>query len=137
MYAIEFLSAAKVAPSSEIPFVPARTYLICHALELAFKAFLSLKGRALDQLACGPFGHNLDALLTEAQKLGISVVVHLNARQLAEIRRASAYYSEKVFEYPAVAEAIIGYPRNPDASLLLSVAEALIGALQGPCLSAG
>jgi hypothetical protein len=137
MYASEFLHAAKAAPPSEIPLLPARTYLICHALELALKAFLSLKGRSLDQLASGAFGHNLDALLAEAQKLGISVVVRLNVRQLAEIRRASDYYSEKVFEYPAVAEAIAGYPKNPNVRLLLSAAEALMEALRGPCLASG
>jgi hypothetical protein len=43
-YATNFLLAAKAAPSPERDkFTPARTYLVCHAIELALKSFLSTK----------------------------------------------------------------------------------------------
>ena len=44
MYAADFLAAAKTVPPPNVAFAPARPYLVCHALELALKAFLSLKG---------------------------------------------------------------------------------------------
>lgn len=136
-YAADFLSAAKAVPAPEVPFAPARIYLICRALELSLKAFLSLKGRSLEQLAGGQFGHDLDNLLTQAENQGISNLVNLDSRQLAHIRFASTYYLEKVFEYPALAEATKAYPGNPDANLLLDAAEALVAALREPCLNAG
>ena len=43
IYAADFLAAAKAVPSPVVPFAPARMYLACHAVELALKAFLSLK----------------------------------------------------------------------------------------------
>jgi hypothetical protein len=90
----------------------------------------------MERLAGGPFGHDLDTLLTEAMNNGIADLVNLDARQLAHIRFASTYYQEKVFEYPAVAEALRAYLGNPDANLLLSAAEALVAALREPCLNA-
>jgi hypothetical protein len=35
IYAADFLAAAKAVPSPDGPFAPARTYLACHAVELA------------------------------------------------------------------------------------------------------
>jgi len=137
MYAADFLSAARAAAPPEVPFAPARTYLVCRVLELALKAFLSLKGRSLEQLAGGAFGHDLESLLAEAERHGLSTLVHLEKLQLAEIRRASTYYAEKVFEYPALGEAVFGYPKNPDTNLLLGAAEALVAALREPCLDSG
>jgi hypothetical protein len=52
------------------------------------------------------------------------------------VLRSSAYYREKVFEYPAIAEALKAYPGNPDTDLLLGVARALVTALREPCLNA-
>ncbi len=132
-YASDFLSAATLSVRTDVPFSPARTYLICHALELALKAFLSLKGRPLRELAGGELGHNLENLLDEAEQQGLSDLVQLEEPQIAEIRRASKYYAEKIFEYPALMEAPRAYPENPDANLLFGAAEALVAALQEPC----
>jgi len=49
---------------------PVDRFLACRSIELGLKAFLSLKGRALDELAEGVFGHDLDNLLTEADNEG-------------------------------------------------------------------
>jgi hypothetical protein len=137
MYSEWFLSAAKlITVSSEIKFMPARTYLACHALELALKAFLSLNGRSLAQLADGAFGHNLESLLAEAGKHGLSDIVELSESHQFQIRRASKYYSEKVFEYPAIGETMTAYPHRPDTGLLIAAAEVLVAALHDPCLHA-
>src|SRR5690349_16675963 len=73
-YAADFLSAAKEVAPPDIRFSQARTFLVCHALELALKAFLSLKGYSLEKLAGGQFGHNLDELLTQAEQHGLSTL---------------------------------------------------------------
>jgi hypothetical protein len=134
-YADAFLVAAKDARAGT-GFAPARPYLVCHALELALKAFLSLKGRRMTELAGGEFGHDLPNLLDEAQKQKLADLVSLNESQLFQINRASVYYVEKVFEYPANDEALKAYPQMPDIELLIGAAEALVTALREPCLNA-
>ncbi len=87
-------------------------------------------------MADGAFGHNLKSLLAEAEQHGLLTFVHMGEPQLAEVRRASTYYAEKVFEYPALGEAIFAYPKNPDTNLLLGATEMLVAALREPCLDA-
>jgi hypothetical protein len=136
MYAADFLSVATAAAPPQVPFAPARAYLVCHALELVLKAYLSLKGQPLEQLAGGEYGHNLEKLLAAAVQQGLLDLVVVEERQSIEIRRASKYYSEKVFEYPALGEALFGYPHNPDIEPLLEVAKAMVVALEVPCRDA-
>ena len=136
-YAADFLSVAKAVPPPNVPFAPARPYLICHALELALKAFLSLRGRlSLEQLSDRKFGHNLQRLLAEAERHGLNELIDVTENQKSQIERASIYYSSKCFEYPAVGEALCAYPKMPDATVLEDTAEALITALREPCLHA-
>jgi hypothetical protein len=137
MYAADYLSAAKEVAPPEVRFSQARIFLVCRALELALKAFLSLKGNSLEKLADGKCGHNLEYLLSQAKQRGLSTLINLEERHRFQICRASTYYLEKVFEYPALAEAMTGYSKSPDTSLLIDAAEMLIPALQEPCLHAG
>ena len=145
MYAADFLAAAKAIQQPNVPpylacqppnvpFAPARPYLACHALELALKAFLSLKEYSLDELADSKFRHNLVNLLDEAERNGLREFVKLEEDETFQIRRASNYYSEKVFEYPAIGEAPLGYFGSPDTNILINAAEALVGVLREPCL---
>lgn len=134
VYADHFLSAGKTSAADE-RFIPARLFLTCRAAELALKAFLSLKGCSLLQLAGGPFGHDLDALLVEAEKRDLHTLVKLEPEARAEICRASIYYSEKVFEYPALSEAMYGYPELPNATMLFDAVETLVTSLREPCLT--
>jgi hypothetical protein len=136
MYAADFLSVAIAAATPQVPFAPARTYLVCRALELVLKAFLSLKGQPLERLAGGEYGHDLEKLLAAAVQQGLLDLVVVEERQLIEIRRASKYYAEKVFEYPALGEALFGYPHNPDIEPLLEAAKAMVVALEVPCRDA-
>jgi len=110
--------------------------LVCHALELALKAFLALKGSSLVELAGGPYGHDLKNLIAEADKRGLQALVKLDDNQNAEIIRASDYYAEKVLEYPSVTEVIRGYPKMANTDVLIGAADALVGALHEPCLQA-
>ena len=82
------------------------------------------------------FGHDLEKLLAEAIQQGLLDIVAIEESQLNEIRRASRYRSEKVFEYPALAEALSGYPHNPAIEPLLAAANAMVIALEIPCLEA-
>lgn len=135
IYAADFLAAAKAIPRSVVPFAPAQPYFVCHALELALKAFLSLKGYQLDKLAGGAFGHDLENLLDEAEREGLGEFVRLGEDQTFQIRRASNYYSNKAFEYPAVLEALRCYPGMPDTNILVDIAGTLIAALREPCFN--
>lgn len=137
MYAADFLSIAKGAALPAWKLAPARTFLVCRTLELGLKAYLSLKKYSLEQLAGGALAHDLEALLAEAERHGLCSFVHFGDSQRIEIRRASVYYVEKVFEYPAVDEALRAYPKRPDTTLLIGAAEKLVAALHGPCLTSG
>lgn len=135
-YASDFLRLAKAAPAVEAPFAPARLYLVCHAIELSMKAFLSIQGHSLEKLSGQPLAHNLENLLEEARKLSLEKMVPMEDRHIFQIKRASEYYGDKVFEYPAIYEAVRAYPQLPDIHVLLEVADALVTALAEPCLHA-
>jgi hypothetical protein len=104
-------------------------------LELALKALLALKGRSLLELG-DQNSHDLKFLIEEAEKNDLGAPVTLEDQQRFQIIRASEYYGEKVFEYPAVSEAVRGYPKMPDTDVLIAAAGALIGPLKEPCLNA-
>jgi hypothetical protein len=96
VYASSFLRSAKtIEPGPDGPRWPAGFYLVCHALELSLKAFLSLKGRALLELA--DLGHDLGKLVADATAAGLPDLVTLAPEQVDEIQCASRYYVEKVF----------------------------------------
>lgn len=136
-YASDFLSAARAARQPSRSFRPAQYYLTCHALELVFKAFLSLGA----DLYAEPVGRarvrDLSELLAGANLMGLREFVQLGPRKVAEIRKASLYYSETVFEYPALAAAFRGYPHKPRLDILLAAADELVGAVREPCLALG
>ena len=78
MYAQSFLTAARSLSLPTVPFEPARPYLVCHAIELGLKAFLSLQGAAMIELADGAYGHNLEAILQKAEESDLKAVVRTN-----------------------------------------------------------
>lgn len=132
-YAEDFLEAAECLPRTDRPFSPVRCYLACRPIELALKAFLCARGQSLLDLAGPGMGHNLAALLTSAEEAGLMAHVDFSARQLLEVRRASTYYNEKVFEYPSIAEATNGYPQKPDVAVLIAASRTLVGSLAPLC----
>jgi hypothetical protein len=136
LYADAFASAAQKMGEPDAKFEPVRYYLACHSIELGLKAFLSLHEVTMLELSENPFGHDLQAILDAAQGKGLTNSVHLSAEQQAEIRKATAYYNGKLFEYPAYGEAMQGYPLLPNLSILIDVAMLLAGALAKPCREA-
>lgn len=136
IFAADFLAGAKAIPPPNVPFAPTQPYLVCHALELALKAFLSLKKYPLDKLSGGKFGHDLENLLDEAERKGLDDVVKLDERQKFQIRRASQYYWSKAFEYPAIVELMSGNPEMPSIDILIDTTETLVAALREPCIKA-
>ena len=103
-------------------------------MELALKAFLSANGITLKELAGRKYGHSLGSKHVEirgdAAKFGGTKKLHNE-----EIARADKYYSEKVFEYPAISEAIKAYPRKPNLAVLCSAAKLLVTCIEALCLS--
>ena len=95
VYAEDFLNAATALPAAKVPFQPSRWFLPCRAIELALKAFLSLKGAPMLELAGGAYGHDLHALLQQAQKSGLADIVALESRDTQAIERATEYYIGK------------------------------------------
>jgi len=56
--------------------------------------------------------------------------------QRAEVTKAATYYGGKVFEYPAIGEALGGYPGLPRLEVLLEAANALVESLARSCREA-
>jgi HEPN domain-containing protein len=134
-YAEHFLNAAKIA-SDGTGFNPAKYYLACHSLECILKAFLSLKGHSIISLSGLSYGHDLTKLLAQAEKDSLATMVELTEQQKFQINRASIYYGEKVYEYPAVAETLTAYQHLPDLPTVIALTETLIDKLREPCLNA-
>jgi hypothetical protein len=133
MYAEAYLSAALELPKANVPFEPVRPYLVCHAIELALKAFLSCRGTTMIDLAGSPYAHSLDSLLNTAVEAGLAEFTELTDQQSGAILSANTYYSGKVFEYPAVGEAMCTYPHMPPIDVLIEAASALVRSLRPPC----
>ena len=136
LYAEMYLAAAEALPKPPVPFEPVRPYLVCHAIELALKAFLSLKGSAMVDLADGQFGHKLSVILKEAEGVDLLALVPLTAAHRKAITSAESYYAGKVFEYPAVGEALSAYPGMPPLDALFEAAALLTKSLATPCREA-
>jgi hypothetical protein len=136
LYAETYLTAAKALPTPKGPFEPVRPYLVCHAIELGLKAFLSLKGFQMVNLAEGQFGHKLSSILSEAESAGLLEAVPLTVAHRDAINAAECYYAGKVFEYPAIGEALSGYPSMPSLTLLFEAGALLTSSMAQPCREA-
>lgn len=136
LYAEGYFAAAQALPTPQVPFEPVRPYLVCHAIELGLKAFLSLKGHEMVNLAEGQFGHKLSAILKEAESAGLADEVPLSTAHREAINGAERYYAGKVFEYPAVGEALAAYPGMPPLNTLFEAAALLTSSLAQPCREA-
>jgi len=135
-YANAYLRAATALPVPKAPYEPVRYYLACHSIELSLKAYLSLHGATMLELSESAYGHNLEAILAAADSKGLQSFVGVSAEQRAEICKAATYYAGKVFEYPAMGEACVGYPSLPDLELLFEAATLLVDSLARPCTEA-
>ena len=132
MYADEYLAAAKAVPSTnKLNLV--RSALTCHAIELLLKASLSVDGVRLLTLSEAPLGHNLEKLLATMLSEPTGRSAQLELQHIDAINNAAKYHDQKIFEYPAPAEALAGYPHLPDIPILTNAAELLLNHLEEPC----
>jgi len=136
LYAKSFAHAAAALPESTAPYEPVRYYLVCHAIELGLKAYLSLHGATMLELSESAYGHNLETILTAAEAKGLKEQLHISEAHRVEICKAAIYYGGKVFEYPAIGEACVGYPSLPDLQVLLEFAGQLVESLAQQCREA-
>jgi hypothetical protein len=128
-----YLEAGIAADAGRAGYNPAKHYLLCHSLELGLKGFLCLKGHPMIGLSEGKYGHNLERLLEAADREGLSTYVKLTSDQRGEIKKASDYFREKVFQYPAIVESAHAYPKSPDYDLLISASSMLLDGIRPPC----
>jgi hypothetical protein len=69
----EFYQAYRDLPRRKPPSWP-RYFMLCHAIELALKAYILFRGqRTMSQLEKQELGHKLDKLLSEAVTAGLLV----------------------------------------------------------------
>jgi hypothetical protein len=139
MLAADFHASAELVArnsASDGKWRPSEKFLACRAVELLLKAFLSLKGYPLMQLSGGVYGHDLQNLLEQADAHGLAEMVPLSAEERWAMECAATYYRNKVFEYPALVEAVRGYGGDPSSiDCLLNAGKRLIDSLRDPALS--
>jgi hypothetical protein len=136
MYANAYAKAAAALPAPEAPYDPVRYHLACHSIELSLKAYLSMHGATMLELSESAYGHNLETILAAAEAKGLQSQVSISLEHRTEICKSATYYGGKVFEYPAVGEALAGYPGLPKLDLLVEAATFLVESLAQPCREA-
>lgn len=134
-YASEYLTAARSIEVGSL-FSPVPYYLYCRCLELGVKAFLLLRGVSKHELKSKILGHNLVAILTEAERLGLSEYLILTEEEKSEIYKANDYYKNKDFEYLNISKVVKGYPLLPGLHILDKLAERVVEDLREVCLNA-
>ena len=94
-----YLAAADrllVERTSEV-YLPA-AYLLCHALELALKAYLLHAGVSV-RLLKEKYRHDLKACLAAAEQEGLGRYLTLSAEEHEDIKQINEYYARKELEY--------------------------------------
>ena len=104
-----YLTAASklLANSSGQTFLPA-LFLLAHALELHFKAYLISRGVSETRLRSRELGHDLVACFREGKVHGICTYLALSKEQVYQLVRVSRYYQGKQLEYFAPASKRFG-----------------------------
>ncbi|MCA0393977.1 MAG: hypothetical protein LCH70_07650 [Proteobacteria bacterium] len=87
--------AAKDPPKHSAPAF----MLVGHSIELSLKAFLLARGVPLDALRLKPYGHDLVALLQEAQRRRIDRLVPLHDFHVDAIRLIAPVHGRHEFRY--------------------------------------
>ena len=105
-------------------------YLVCHALELALKAFLRGKGLSIAELSNKKLGHNLSAILKRAELQGLSQYFSVSAGLRECIDLMNPYYSTKGLEYMTT-----GCKEYPEFNQLSSEVEKIISGIEDFCVA--
>jgi hypothetical protein len=125
-------------PDTERDRSPVKFFLLCKSVELSLKAFLLAKKVPVHRLASKGegYGHDINRLLTEAEAHSLSDAVSLSAAEMQAVIVAEPYYTDRVFDYFNVGEALAGYPRGPVLADLHAAAERLYEGVRQVCLAA-
>lgn len=134
-WARDFFEAYK-SHKTTAKFSPARFYLICRSLELAFKSLHLAKGRKAKDLY--RLGHDLEkaADVNILKDYGISLTIV----EGTELKKANDYYKNKGFEYflfnastfgvledrSGAQMALSGYPNLPNEGVMRTLAEKVL-----------
>lgn len=133
IYAKDYLNGYK-AYSPEIPFSPAKYYLVCRSVELSFKSYLSLKKFPIEKIKY-KLGHDLIKCLNKAKEFNINELVEISAIEELEIKKANNWYNRKGFEYFDIKNIVESKDTLPELNVLQNLSERLIDILQPLCLS--
>src|SRR5215475_3772563 len=79
-YAAQFFEAFNKLPERHPPPSWPRYFFLCHSIELALKAYLTLRGVNPEQLRYQDRRHNLDKLLNEAVEKGLNLTTRRRQR---------------------------------------------------------
>jgi hypothetical protein len=125
--ALDYFAAERALPDeSTARFGLVPHYLLCHSLELSFKAFLADKGNTIEDMR-KRFNHDLGELLRECEANGLAASFPNVTELRTQIRQVNKYYSEKQFEYGEIS--IYDLPElkalRDSSSKLISVTEPL------------
>jgi hypothetical protein len=128
LWAREFYKCRQSFKGAE-PYSPVPYYLLCHAIELAFKAV------HLEQLKAPPPGHQTQAevknsfghdLIKSYKHLPLANQT-LSKEELSLLKKANKVYKGKGFEYMKVHDAVRGFSNFPDLPALDALATAIVG----------
>lgn len=122
-YAEEFHATARKAGSPVV-----RAYLLGHAIELYLKAFLLRAGVASTLLKSKKYGHNLDALLTEAKNREIEKLVRISPLTIDDLLKLNFLYPESLRYFSLLH--LLTQPSIPPLSRLFRFAIALQSGLK-------
>lgn len=125
------LQGRQVVVYEHYPVVP---YLLGHGIELGLKAFLCAQGWS-DQMLRG-LGHDLSGCLAAANDAGLGSHIVISEPQTEAIASLNELYEKKELEYSKPLPAggrIVGVPVP---TVLIPLADDLVGALRGHCLEA-
>jgi hypothetical protein len=128
LYGRDFFEAAESFRGRERAVVP--YFLYSQAIELGLKAFLLWKGMSVVELRQRPYGHDLAALLTEANRRGLEQHVPLSADERQTIEIASRFYdsgpARRRFQYFDVMLVLKDFKSLPDRQALAMAAAKLV-----------
>lgn len=132
-YAEDFLAAAISSQTPKNRFSPVRYYLICHSIELAFKAFLFAAGyKKKDRKK---LNHNLVKALRAAEENGLANYFEITRQERDSLVKANKLYHKKEFEYFESLETIYD-PLEFDVDVLCELAQRLIESIDEPIKAA-
>ncbi|WP_166827398.1 hypothetical protein [Thalassoroseus pseudoceratinae] len=128
-YATDFLAAADAFAPPKNRFSPIPYYLVCHSIELSFKAFLRSVG--FNRNDCKKLNHNLEKALEIAVEQGLGNYLEVSCGDREVLALANRLYLKKEFEYFESLETIYD-PHNFDIDELTEFARRLLGAIEDP-----